>query len=197
MAHFPKRWANICRTCGYIWHPKGHGLSIKCPRCQSTNVDLVGFGCLRRLSGCGWVIIIVFGLFILRLCTGPSTPSVPATASNSPYASNDVAGGLQTPFSSQNAPGTQEVRRALPVDRTTPIPSAAAFSYSVVGIARNDTLNVRSGPGATHSVVARLTDGTSGVQVMGASVMNGTTEWVPINYRGQTGWVTKEFLKPN
>ena len=96
------------------------------------------------------------------------------------------------------------VRRALPVggsdpaastQRVLPANTTAPGLYAVTGIAKNDALNVHSGPGSNYEVVAKLPNGYQGVQVFGASVMNGTTEWVQINFKNQSGWVTKAYLK--
>ena len=65
----------------------------------------------------------------------------------------------------------------------------------MVGIARNDTLNVRAGPGANNKITATRGNGTTYVEVVGASVMNGSTEWVPIKSGDRTGWVTKQHLQ--
>ena len=32
---------NICHSCNYEWHPRGHDLSRKCPSCGSTHVEQV------------------------------------------------------------------------------------------------------------------------------------------------------------
>lgn len=70
-------------------------------------------------------------------------------------------------------------------------------SYVVVGIATNDTLNVRSGPGANNELIDKLPNGYSNIRITGASVMNGTNEWVPIAFGNRSGWVGKQFLKSN
>ena len=86
---------------------------------------------------------------------------------------------------------------ALPANSDSPPPIAPPGGYVVTGVARNDTLNVRSGPGSNYSVVARLPNGSGGIQIVGAPVMNGSTEWVRINIGNrQSGWVTANFLKP-
>lgn len=67
--------------------------------------------------------------------------------------------------------------------------------FSVAGIAANDKLNVRSGPGSNYPVVTKLPNGFSGVQIVGVSVMNGPTEWVQITFNKRSGWTTKGYLK--
>jgi hypothetical protein len=65
---------------------------------------------------------------------------------------------------------------------------------SVVGIARGDTLSVRSGPGATKPVIAKLPLETTGIQIVGPVVMNGNDDWVPIHFSSGKGWVRPKFL---
>lgn len=67
-------------------------------------------------------------------------------------------------------------------------------TYSVIGVAKNDTLNVRSGPGETFPVVAQLPNDASGIQIDGQTVMNGSDDWVPITASGIEGWVRPKYL---
>jgi uncharacterized protein YraI len=67
-------------------------------------------------------------------------------------------------------------------------------TYSVTGIARNDTLRVRSSPGEKFSIVAKLPNGANGIQIVGQTVMNGSDDWVPITVSGIKGWVRPMYL---
>lgn len=71
-------------------------------------------------------------------------------------------------------------------DRTT--------TYTITGIAFNDVLNVRSGPGMNFPIVAKLSDGDGGVRITGESVVNGDDDWVPIQFPGGKGWTRPKFL---
>lgn len=68
---------------------------------------------------------------------------------------------------------------------------------SVVGIAANDTLSVRSRPSEKASIVATLRNGTTGVQVVGQTVTNGSDDWAPIVVSGIKGWVRPKYLSPS
>jgi hypothetical protein len=46
-----KRPQNVCKKCAYTWYPRGKRLSLKCPRCGSTETAI---GC----SGCATVIVL-------------------------------------------------------------------------------------------------------------------------------------------
>ncbi len=70
----------------------------------------------------------------------------------------------------------------------------APKTYAITGIAADDTLTIRSGPGMTFPVVARLANGTSGIQIRGESVMNGSDDWVPISFPSGKGWTRSKYL---
>jgi hypothetical protein len=67
-------------------------------------------------------------------------------------------------------------------------------TYVVVAIAENDTVSVRSRPSESSSIVAKLRNGTTGIQIVGQSIRNGTDDWVPIIVSGIRGWVRPKYL---
>ena len=71
----------------------------------------------------------------------------------------------------------------------------ASDAVWVVNLPSGDTLNVRSGPGVSFPIVAKLPPETK-VQSSGELQMNGATEWVKILLPGdgQVGWAVKGFL---
>jgi hypothetical protein len=93
-----------------------------------------------------------------------------------------------------------EARRAIPVEEPNPPPAQLLNGfeqrYSVVGIAEDDTLNIRSGPGATNDIVAQLPAGINGIRIVGDPVMNDTTQWVSITFGNHSGWVVRQYLQP-
>jgi len=79
---------NVCKSCGYTWHPRGHSLSPRCPRCGGTRVHIAG----------GGIALIIAILVCWGICTGgrrktdeagkkmaPAT-AVPATAATTAQA---------------------------------------------------------------------------------------------------------------
>ena len=44
-----KRQQNYCRNCGNTWYPRGTNRSRTCPHCKSSEVGLVGEGCITVL----------------------------------------------------------------------------------------------------------------------------------------------------
>ncbi len=59
-----------------------------------------------------------------------------------------------------------------------------------------EALNIRSGPGTQHPVVAELRAGDSPVKITGPLVMNGDAEWAPIAFLGGKGWARTKYLAP-
>lgn len=107
-------------------------------------------------------------------------------------------------------PSVVNTQRALPVTEDLSVPTAAPSSepmatpsppptarvfYLVVGIAPGDALNVRIGPGTRYATIARLSNGFSGIGIVGEPVVNDATEWVKIAFREETGWVNKLYLR--
>lgn len=60
----------------------------------------------------------------------------------------------------------------------------------VINVASNDTLNVRSLPNTSGSVITTLTNGTK-VQIIGQDTQ---TKWYKISYNGKTGYVSNSYI---
>jgi hypothetical protein len=52
-----KRPQNVCKQCRYSWYPRGKSLSLKCPRCGSTETAV----------GCGGFAMLLALCFLLGL----------------------------------------------------------------------------------------------------------------------------------
>ncbi|EAR53003.1 hypothetical protein OG2516_11086 [Oceanicola granulosus HTCC2516] len=63
--------------------------------------------------------------------------------------------------------------------------------YDVLGVAPDDTLNVRAGPGMGHEVIAELPHDATGIEVMRGDA-NGN--WGLVNADERAGWVSFNFL---
>jgi hypothetical protein len=62
----------------------------------------------------------------------------------------------------------------------------------VVNVARDDVLNVRSGPSAEFEVIGALHPGSGGVTVTGAC----QARWCPVEHATARGWVNSTYLGP-
>jgi hypothetical protein len=151
----------------------------------------------------GVLFVSFIALLILLISGGPSSTSVHSQAavprqqySRPPSPLTDGNDSLQI--------GSAPVTTAAPVTQNTEPatlqPSAAQSPpetlYFVQGIASGDTLNVRTGPGANFPISVRLPSSFDNIRIVGASVMNDTTEWVPITFGDQSGWVARRYLQP-
>lgn len=67
-------------------------------------------------------------------------------------------------------------------------------SYRVVFVADDDTLNVRSAPGAFSSVVGTLAPSAQGVRIIGEKKLVGGSAWYPISASRLNGWVMGRYL---
>lgn len=79
------------------------------------------------------------------------------------------------------------------VEETDPIETCSPVrgNWFVTGVASNDTLNARSGPGVNYSVVMRLAPDTRGL-VRGAC--SGDGRWCRITFDCRTAWVSARFI---
>lgn len=68
--------------------------------------------------------------------------------------------------------------------------SPAAPAYKVANVARDDVLNIRSGPSTEFDVVGELQPGSRGVSITGAC----RSEWCPVQHQSTRGWVNRTYL---
>ncbi|HEX6000483.1 MAG TPA: SH3 domain-containing protein [Hyphomicrobiaceae bacterium] len=68
--------------------------------------------------------------------------------------------------------------------------TAQPFQFTVINVAADDMLNIRSGPSAEHEVVGELQPGSRGVAITGAC----RSRWCPVAHRGASGWVNSAYL---
>ncbi len=66
--------------------------------------------------------------------------------------------------------------------------------FRVVGVSPDDPLSVRSGPGVSFPRVISVANGAE-VFVTGGGRMNGSTEWLPIDFGNSSGWVASKYLR--
>lgn len=93
-----------------------------------------------------------------------------------------------------------QVRRLFPYDdaqaggATTPPTGGTSYMTNDLIKVFEGPLNLRSGAGTTHPIVASLATGTR-LCVTGTSVPNGGYEWIPVKITDTTttGWIAKQF----
>lgn len=65
---------------------------------------------------------------------------------------------------------------------------------AVIGVAHDDVLNLRSGPGADQEIVAEIPNLYDGLVALGNTRDLGDAFWIELEYEGTTGWVHYSFV---
>ena len=104
-----------------------------------------------------------------------------------------------------NARFLTEERRRAPVAQADPDSpfmdhTAADRPYRVTGVATNDVLNIRAGPGTGHRVVGGFAPHGRNIWITGRGrTLSSGAYWVEVVMdpdTGRTGWVNSRFLTP-
>lgn len=72
-------------------------------------------------------------------------------------------------------------------------PPAGAI-LAVVGVAHDDTLNLRAGPGTDQVVLAELDPHEDGIVALGAARVLPASIWFQVEFEGTQGWVGSSFI---
>ncbi|RTZ67780.1 MAG: hypothetical protein DSZ29_00115 [Aquificaceae bacterium] len=67
--------------------------------------------------------------------------------------------------------------------------------YQIIGVKSWDTLNLRSSPGVSNKVIAKIPANEKAITRIGTQVVIGKTVWVKVIWQGKQGWVSKAYLK--
>ncbi|MEM9607679.1 MAG: hypothetical protein AAGA99_09665 [Actinomycetota bacterium] len=131
--------------------------------------------------------------------TGDAAPTTvePTTTASSP--TTNIA--PTTTAAATTAPATT----AIPTTTATPATTVLAGEpielfaqsgqvWSVVGVDREDVLNVRSGPGVDADIVATLAPTAAGVVTTGRAQALSSSIWYEVEVDGVAGWVNIAFL---
>lgn len=69
--------------------------------------------------------------------------------------------------------------------------ASANTTYRVANVAGNDVLNMRSGPGTQHAIVAEIPPNGAGVSVSFCQTVSGYShKWCTVAWRGVSGWAS-------
>jgi uncharacterized protein YraI len=150
------------------------------------------------------VCLIIFGSWS-RSARSPAGDSNVALLDNTKYSTAAPtpayvadSTATATPTVSLIAPLPSLTAR-LPSPFVAPTPTSAvvmqaSLAFHVIKVPAGDYLNVRAGPGDNYQVTGHLPPETDGVTIIGNSVTNGTTLWVPIVVAQIKGWVNRDYL---
>ena len=120
----------------------------------------------------------------------PATPTVTLPVATVTPTIMPTPAATVTPTATTAPTATREI-----VPTATPLPSGASpGAYAVVGVASDDVLNVRAGPGVAYAVVGTIPPYGMGVRIAGEGQLVGESPWAPVAYGDLTGWVNSRYL---
>jgi uncharacterized membrane protein len=128
----------------------------------------------KAASGSPLLRVLVPGLAAAALVACPTASPPPAASGGAPA----LPGALAPP----------------PARQAADPPAPGSNSFSVVGVAADDVLNVRSAPDASSSIMGSIPPGTDHVIGVGTPTQVGQTVWQRVSYGGMMGWVNARFL---
>lgn len=117
----------------------------------------------------------------------PTTDGDAATTTTGGEGSTTTDGGTSTP----GGPVPDDELPGEPID----IYPYEGASLAVVGVAADDTLNVRAGPGTSFDVVVELGPLATGFAATGRNrTLDDSSFWSEVDVDGQVGWANVGFL---
>lgn len=67
-------------------------------------------------------------------------------------------------------------------------------TVAVIGVAHDDVLNLRAGPGADQEILAEIPNTFEGLVALGNTRDVGDAFWIEVDHEGTTGWVHFSFI---
>ena len=134
-------------------------------------------------------LVLPLALFLIAACGGPgagTTTTSQATTSSTltaTTASTTTTAHMTTTTIEDDLPGE-------PID----FGPAAGDEIAVVGVAHDDVLNVRAGPGVDSEVVAELAPTATGLIGTGRARSLPESIWFEVEVEGVAGWVSSAFV---
>jgi hypothetical protein len=158
---------------------------------------LGGLLCLVALAGC----LPTPKATAVPLSVATLAPLATATPSATPVEPAPTVTATPTDAAPESMPTTAPTAtpKAMPTATPAPTPTLAPSGaspevFAVVGVAGDDVLNVRAGPGIANSIVGTIPPYGMGVSVTGDGQPVGQSVWAPIVYGDVAGWVNTQYL---
>ncbi|HVR31402.1 MAG TPA: SH3 domain-containing protein [Acidimicrobiia bacterium] len=123
----------------------------------------------------------------LAACGGGDAGS---TATTDAAASTTASTTTTAPETTTTAPSTDTTLAGEPIE----FGPAAGDELAVIGVAHDDVLNLRAGPGADQEIVAEIPNLSEGLVALGNTRDLGDSFWVEVDHEGTTGWVHFGFV---
>jgi hypothetical protein len=102
--------------------------------------------------------------------------------------------GTSSPTATIRSPGTSAAPAASTPGRATSIRPGAGDVLAVVGVAHDDVLNVRTGPGTSFPVLTTVPPLAADVTATGQGWLVDGSAWFEVSRSGVTGWANGRFL---
>lgn len=145
------------------------------------------------------VVFILSTILLLSGCTGGLGP--PPTGTIIPTIIPTQVTDVEEPPLITSTPSPQPTPSPPPTTAPSPTPSPSPTStavltnpHAVVGVKKDDVLNVREGPGVEKPLVATIPPYGTNIEVIGKGVEVAGYTWVRVDYQGQQGWVNAYYL---
>ena len=163
-------------------------------------------------------LVLLLVLLALAACGAPDTPTPDAVATQvavgraaaatltaeAPAATptsaptpvpTAMATDTSAPTATQAVPPTAAPPTEAPREVPTEPPIGPVLGpFAVVGVASDDVLNVRAGPGVGHDIVGTIPYHGLDVDVRAGGQEVAGSWWVPVEYQGVTGWANNSYL---
>jgi len=160
---------------------------------KSTDTAKTGVSPIWILTTFGLLGVLLGGTVLTWLITGGFSD-----ANNNAEKSNSNVAALTensntTIFNGENTNNT--IPSTSPQNAVTPTATKTPHDhYRVIGVKQGDVLYIRPGPGNLKVIIGRIPPNGTGIMVTGRGKRSGRSTWVPIKYRGKSGWVNRRYL---
>ena len=161
-----------CPNCGEELPPTGK----VCPTCFTARPPPPRSGWVGVLIMIGVISLILFAIDAL---TGDKPRSDASIADGGPAASS-------VPRDTDSVP--------TPLSPSVEIPNVQYLSFRVIGVARNDKLNVRTEPDGSSPIAGQLPPDAKDIHIIGLGVVVDKDTWVPVQTSEVSGWVNAAYL---
>ena len=146
-------------------------------------------------------IAVAAATVVALLAAGCGNDDDTATSDTTASASTTTTGGTPTSSSAPATSTTTGSPSTTPTAEREPVavdPSWQRYEerWLVTGVAADDTLNVRRGPGVEHPVVHELAPDADDVEVFDVVELVDGASWAPVAIPGGAGWVNLALLRP-
>ncbi len=138
-------------------------------------------------------------MLLLAACSSSDDSSTPATTAAPDTAVPSTAVTSTAPPATEPATTSAPTTTSATSSTTTALGvDSQAFSdqFFVWGVAQDDVLNVRSGPGVDNPIVATLAPNSTDFTVFDTVEWVDTSRWQTIKTGDVVGWVNAAFLRP-